>query len=248
MPRITELCGALAAFPPLPICSTMKKITIILKKTAWHLHDYLGLLILWNLLWWVAFLLIIPLPPATAAVFHVARKITDYEKVTWGDFFAGFSQFFWRGWGLFGWTLLVYFVLAVNVLFYWQITGSLSGFGRFWAGICLWLGIGFTGIHLYAFPILVRDDATVWQCVKKSFWLFLDNIHLNLLIILFILPIQFLLAVFGITLVLIFTTATALVISVLTREVLRQYRPERYPLSSEEEEQRSWRHVFQPWT
>ncbi len=73
-------------------------IILIIKKSFWIIYDHLGMLVLLNLIWWVAAFLIIPLPPVTAAIFVITNKMANYKPVDWRDFSAGFSRYFGRSW------------------------------------------------------------------------------------------------------------------------------------------------------
>ena len=227
--------------------STAATLTLIFKKAIWLYHDHLGKLILINIFWWFSLILLIPMPIVTAGLFYLTAKIADYQTVTMKDFLTGIRLF----WNRTIWLFLIWLgatgIIWINLRFYLGLTGAISVFGAFWAGLCFWLMLILLILPGYVLPILVIDNIGIMESIKKGLWLFLDNLKLNFLLILILIPLQIIFTVLGITLILVAISWFVLVQSVVVREILRRYRPELYPISSEDEEIRQWRHVLKPW-
>ncbi|OQY26431.1 MAG: hypothetical protein B6244_13580 [Candidatus Cloacimonetes bacterium 4572_55] len=222
-------------------------IILILKKSFWIWHDYLGMLILLNILWWLSALSIIAAPPFTAAICFVADKMVHDEPVRWRHVLNGFLRFFGRGWLAVGLMGLLYLILTANYFFYRQFQGGLSLFGAFWVGICIWINLIYLLQQLYLLPIIAHGDLSFWQGLKKSFLLMLDNPKTTL-IMGGILTIFFLLStISGIAPALFSISASIVIAAMTTKETLRRYRPDCYPTAPEEEETRSIKHLIRPW-
>ncbi len=96
--------------------------------------------------------------------------------------------------------------------------------------------------------MIAIDDISVYAAFKKSALLLLDNFRLSLGIFMLLFSTTTIFTVSGIGLVVIGLSSAIVICSVTTREVLRRYRPEKYPIDSADEEKRSFKHVFQPWS
>ena len=61
----------------------------IYKKWFWNTYDYLGTLILVNILWVLCSLPVITLPMTMSGLFRVTNRIAAYEETGVRDFFSG---------------------------------------------------------------------------------------------------------------------------------------------------------------
>jgi len=113
----------------------------------WHTIFLLSLL---NLAWLALQIPIVTGPPATAAMYALARRITDGETVGPKDAWLALRQMFWPAWG---WALLNG-LIAVVVVSNFAVYGSAPGLG--WAAIRLAWG----------------TIATVWFAVNLFYWPF----------------------------------------------------------------------------
>jgi len=113
---------------------------------AWW-GEFLFLLVL-NFIWLLAQLTVLFGPPATVALYVVARQILDGELVGFGDFWRALRGGFGRAWVWGAAQLLVYGVLGFNLLFY---------AGR--------PGVGFLALR-YAWTLL----ALAWFALNLYYW------------------------------------------------------------------------------
>jgi uncharacterized membrane protein YesL len=108
----------------------------------------------YNLVWFVASLPVITLPPATAALYAVTREISYRRSVTVGEFWGAMRTYWWVSWR---WALLN--AVAAGIIF-----ANLT-FYRYLENVCglpllvLWIGITLVWIvvQLYCFPTLLEQ-------------------------------------------------------------------------------------------
>lgn len=219
----------------------------IIKKTLWILYDHLGKFVLLNLLGWICAVLVIPFPPFYAALVAAANDLADYRDFDRTRFWHDALRYFWRSWVVALLLIIAILILISNYFFYGQFEGALAIFGAFWIGICLWLVLMLFVQQLFLLPIMIRDDLSVWAAFKKSGLMLLDNLKLSVLISALAISITVLLMFSGIGFVFLSLVWPIVLSAVTTREILRRYRPEQFPVPLDEEEQRTWRHVIRPW-
>jgi uncharacterized membrane protein YesL len=124
-------------------------------------------LIYFNLLWFFCSIPLITLPPATAALYVVVRKLEDRHEVSWRDFFQAMRDQFvvgWR-WGLVN--LVVDFLFVVNYWFYSQLAAPLDLLlTALLTGILLtWLLV-----QMYTYPVLLQQaQPQVRQALRNAF-------------------------------------------------------------------------------
>jgi uncharacterized membrane protein YesL len=143
----------------------------------------IGLLLVTNSLWWLLSLPLLTWPPATAGLYHVARRLTrpeEAEETTWRHFFDGFRQYWLRSWQLMGLNLLLGGVIVVSFLFYLareQLALRLVAAPVFYI-LLLWLGM-----QLYLFPLLIEQQQKDIRLVfKNAFILALGNVTFTLVL------------------------------------------------------------------
>jgi uncharacterized membrane protein YesL len=118
----------------------------------------IGLLLVTNILWWLLSLPLVTLPPATAGLFYVVRRLTDInesEQTTWRHFFEGFKYYWLRSWQLMAINLAIVAVIMISFLFYFnreQTALRLIAVPVFYI-MLLWLGM-----QLYLFPLLITQE------------------------------------------------------------------------------------------
>jgi uncharacterized membrane protein YesL len=109
-----------------------------------------------NLLWLVANLLIVPGPPATAALFYYGNQVAHDEIAELRDFLAAFR----RSWGL-GWRWGLVNLLVIGILFGDALLTSRlseSTLGRFAQGFYLAVLIVWLLVQLYALPFFFEQE------------------------------------------------------------------------------------------
>lgn len=176
-----------------------------------------------NMLWTLALFTIIALPPATAAIFYMARQVLreDYF-VGWQTFWQPFRRYWQAAWRWGAIFLLVVVLLVSNLWFYQGSTGIVWRLLRWgWATILvLWLML-----NLFFWPLwFVQEES--YRTLRITWRNSLVFMSTNPLPLLFLTPIIFLLTtisfLFGIPLGIIFIAWTAL----LTTATLAAYLPD----------------------
>jgi len=112
------------------------------------LYEDLMLLCGVSLVWWVANLLIIPGPPATAGLYYLAHRIVHEQRVEFSFFRQEARERFGRSWLVAGISLLVLIVFAANIIFYIQF----ESFVRYAAVVCAYFILMWLAIQIYVFP------------------------------------------------------------------------------------------------
>ena len=103
-------------------------------KAFWYaLRDWWDQVLVWglaNVVWLFLALLVVPIPPATAAMFLLARGGALREYLTIPDLLAEMGRLFFRSWGLAIMSWLGIGIGVVDILFYTSVVSGLLG----WAG------------------------------------------------------------------------------------------------------------------
>lgn len=114
------------------------------------------LLTFFNLAWLALQVPIITGPPATAAMYILARRIADGEFVGPGDGLLALRQMFWPAWKWGMPNLVIAIIFGVNFLFYWGAPGT------GWAALrWLWglVALVWFGLNLFYWPFwLAQSD------------------------------------------------------------------------------------------
>lgn len=135
------------------------------------------LLLVVNVLWWLFTLPLLTWPPATAAMFHVVRRLTDQEEAdytTWRHFFEGFRRYGWQSWQLMAINLLAGFIFLVAFRFYWLQAEPLF---RIIAVSIFCLILLWVSLQLYLFPLLIeQNDKQIRLIFKNAYLLVLKNL------------------------------------------------------------------------
>ena len=136
----------------------------------------IGLLMVANILWWLLSLPLITWPPATAGLYHVARRLThleESEQTTWRHFFEGLRIYGLRSWQLMAADAAMGAVLVVTFLFY---LGQSYLALRLLSIPILYFMTLWGGMQLYLFPLLIeQEDKRVALVFKNAFVLALGN-------------------------------------------------------------------------
>jgi uncharacterized membrane protein YesL len=144
-----------------------------------------------NLAWVILLLPLVTAPPATAAMFALARQTMLRRPLTLPDFLAALGRFFWKSWGLALLSGLGIGIGVANMLFYAQVVGGLAGI----AGLLVfaYLLLLWCQAQCYAWAQLAwRPDLTVLQlernglvlCARNPLFTFVLTLVLALLLLL----------------------------------------------------------------
>jgi hypothetical protein len=140
-------------------------------KAFWYaLRDWwaeLLVLSLANVVWLVLLLLVIPAPPATAAMFVLARGAMLRQYLTLPDLLAAMRQFFVRSWLLAIISWLGVLIGVVDLIFYGQvISGVLGTAGSI---LLLYMLAVWCQAQCYAWAQLVlRPDLSLWHIQRNG--------------------------------------------------------------------------------
>jgi hypothetical protein len=126
------------------------------------------LLILFNLLWLLAWLTILLGPPATFAVYHVAHRTVEGRKILFGDLLAGIRRYFVLSWLWMLANLFVVLVLFYAYLFYAEGTHLLAQIAQMimLVGLLLWIALQF-----YTVPTLMAQEEKSLRLAWYTSWL-----------------------------------------------------------------------------
>lgn len=117
---------------------------------------YVGVTLVYvNLLWVLGSVLIVTLPPATAALYVITREIGYRRQIGWRDFIEAMKTRYFVGWR---WALLnlaAAGIIFANLTFYSYLDPS-TGLPL----IGLWAGLTFLWIvvQMYCFPVLLEQE------------------------------------------------------------------------------------------
>jgi uncharacterized membrane protein YesL len=128
----------------------------VVKLAFVDFFEEIFLLILFNILWSISALLVLPLPFAAAGLAWVAAEIGEGKVIKWRTFFEG-GRRYWRSayrWGLLN--LAVWGLIFINLNFYNNIAATWALFVR---TLVISMAILWGGIQLYVFPLLILQEA-----------------------------------------------------------------------------------------
>lgn len=139
----------------------------VIKSALGSIWDELLMSAVYNLLWLLAIVLLIPGPPATLALFYVANRMANGEVVDLSDFTRAFKRYWgigWR-WGLIN--LLLLFILVGDIF----LTGRLSTSpaarifqGFYLAALAVWVLV-----QIFALPFLFEQkEPNLRQALRNS--------------------------------------------------------------------------------
>lgn len=177
-----------------------------------------------NLLWTLAAFSIVALPPATAAMFHVARQVLANDSfINWQTFWQPFRRYLWAAWR---WGLVFFALAGVaagNLWFYRDAPGTVWTILRWvWATLLVVWVI----LNLFFWPFWFAEDEA-HRTLRTTWRNALAFVTANPLPALFVAVIVFLLGtasfLFGVPLGVLFMGWTAL----LATATLAAYLPER---------------------
>lgn len=140
-------------------------------------------LMLCNLIWFFAQLLVIPGPPATAALFFVTNRVAHGGFARLPDYWEGFKRHFWDGWKWGALNIVVILVLGYAVLFY-----SVSDFPAGLGFVLMSLNVALLAIwlltQLFAFPFwLEQEDKRFKVALRNSLVIQAQNVRLMLIVV-----------------------------------------------------------------
>lgn len=152
----------------------------IVVRVLQNYWDDMFTLMLCNLLWLLAQILIIPGPPATAALFTVTNRVAHGSCARVSDFWVGFKSLFWESWKWGALNILAILILGFAALFYGS--GGFpppTGYMLMSSNLIL-LGIWLLA-QLFAFPFwLEQVDKRIWLAVRNAVVTLAQNLPVTL--------------------------------------------------------------------
>lgn len=132
----------------------MRSALSVFWRSLQYWSDEIALLVQMNAAWVLAMLLIIPGPPATAALLVVANRMAHGELVSWRVARDAFRRYFWKAWGWAALNAAFIGLLIYNYLFYRnQASGTLWIVVQVaWAAVAL----AWAALQLYWWPLLLE--------------------------------------------------------------------------------------------
>ncbi len=127
----------------------------VVKLAFLDFAEEIFLLILFNVLWSMSALLVLPLPFATVGLAWAAVEIGEGKAIHWRTFFKG-GRRYWKPayrWGAVN--LVVYALIAINFNFYSNLTLAWAGIFR---SLVVSVAILWGVVQIYVFPLLIRQE------------------------------------------------------------------------------------------
>ncbi|HHY62330.1 MAG TPA: MBL fold metallo-hydrolase [Bacillota bacterium] len=159
----------------------------VLKKSFRLAYERLGMVVLMSVIWYFATfttvfisgptIWAIPIFAVVAAPLHMAIMYCGNLAAHRED--AGLKEL-WQGYKKF-WTraALLGAIHSAVILILWidiqVLLGTDSSLMRFLSGVWVYLSIFVGLLFMYAYPIIVEQDTTVWKSIRRAVILILDN-------------------------------------------------------------------------
>ena len=171
-------------------------------------YEELLLLGMLSLLVWLCWLLIIPGPPATAALFYVANRVANERSVNFNLFKEGFRRYFVRSWIIGGISLAFLTLFVSSFFFYLSLPAQFPQWMQALSVVMLYLLISWLAIQLYLFPVLVEQNLSLGRLFRNAFFLaFASPLFTGVLL----LALTFIVILSALTTILLFGIAPALI-------------------------------------
>lgn len=134
-------------------------------------YDEMLLLAMLSLLVSLSWLLIIPGPPATAALYYVANRIASERSANFDLFKEGFRRYFVRSWIISGISLLMLVIFVAGFFFYLGLPSQFPQWMQVLSVITLYLLIAWLAMQLYLFPVLIEQNLRLGLVFRNALYL-----------------------------------------------------------------------------
>jgi hypothetical protein len=159
-----------------------RPFSIIGRALRYYWEEGLSLLVI-NLAWFVAQLLVVPGPPATAALFSVTNRVARGYFARFAEFWEALKSLFGAGWKWGALNLAAIFVFGYAAFFY----GS-GAFGTYGAvlSLVMWFLLGlWLFLQMFAFPMwLEQTDKRIGLALRNAAVMLAHHVQLALLALL----------------------------------------------------------------
>ena len=164
----------------------MKTVLLILRDALQDVWADLWTMLVCNLFWLVANVLIVPGPPATLALVYWGNRIAHGEVVDLRDFWSAFGRYWGPAWRWGGINLCIITFLIVDIALTGQIAQGL--WEPYLQGLYIALLAGSLTVHLIALPILIEQiTMSVRQALRNALLMIGKNLGFSIALTLFLL-------------------------------------------------------------
>lgn len=157
----------------------------VVVKTVKDIWGEMFMLVLMNLFTLLCTIVIIPGPPAWAALYAMCNRISNDYAVSWEGYFKAFRTYFGRSWLFASLSLLVLALIVVNFVWYGEAFGEATWVqwvrGAWMAAAFFWLVVSF-----YAWPFYMEQEDKRWRVAVRNAALIGGANPLFTLVVLFI--------------------------------------------------------------
>lgn len=154
------------------------KRTLELNHPLWRMLSFLSDCMILTIIWFIFSLPILTIGPSTVALLHTTAKIIEKkENGVIRDFTTTFFLNLKKSIITSNVILMMGVLLVINLVFYQQ---SQSDFAVFMVLVFILLTILYSGISLYAFPLLSYKGWRIKQVMKVSFYMTLSHLKWTL--------------------------------------------------------------------
>lgn len=138
----------------------------------------LFLLLAVNIVWLVLTILIIPMGPATAGLYHICNEIAKGEPVSFSVFVAGMQRRLGLSFRLWLTLLIMAVLIIVNMIFYFSLhttAGQIIGI------IWIYIIVFFLMMQNYTWALLEQmEHPSVLKIIRNAALMTLDNVALTI--------------------------------------------------------------------
>ncbi len=166
-----------------------------------------------SLLWWVCFILIVPGPPATVALYSMADPRRQVSTPDFRDAVDVFWSAFRRSWGIFLFTVPLMAVLVWNLYFFGGTTQLLAAMTPLWMIMLVLIWV----LMLYAYAVAGTMESGVRNAFRGAVFVLVSRPLLSIVLSLFSI---ILIVVMTITVLPMVLFGPALIASIVNRVVL----------------------------
>jgi uncharacterized membrane protein YesL len=139
----------------------------VVVKTFKDIWGEMFMLVLMNLFTLLCQVVIIPGPPAMAALYAMCNRVANDYAVSWEKYFEAFKQYFKKSWIYALFSIVITVMLVVNFFWYGQQFGD-----QVWAAWVqgAWLAATFFWlvINFYTYPFFMEQDDKRWRVALRN--------------------------------------------------------------------------------
>jgi len=147
-------------------CAVIEAFRVIV-KTVKDVWGDMFMLVLMNLFTLLCTVVVIPGPPAWAALYAMCNRIANEYAVSWDGYFEAFRKYFGKSWLYFVLLAVVSALIVVNFFWYGQVFGD-----QVWVAWVrgAWLAVGFFWlvVNFYVWPFLMEQEDKRWRVALRN--------------------------------------------------------------------------------